>query len=117
MRALNVILALAVSLLIAFGVAEGGLRLLGYGPPKLNTQFDAERGWSKTPLSTIHRSTGEYDVTIDDGDARATATLTFTNRAPTSGLPDAVIANNDQGFPPGTNVEGYKKRASKRTQR
>ena len=46
----------------------------------------------------------DYEVVVDDGDARATATVTFTNTAPSSGLPDAVIANNDQGFPLGTNV-------------
>ena len=33
MKALNVLLALFVSAAIAFGVFEGGLRLLGFGPP------------------------------------------------------------------------------------
>jgi hypothetical protein len=33
-----------------------------------------------------------------------TATVTLTNRAPDRGLPDAVIGNNDQGLPFGTNV-------------
>ncbi|MEM8708565.1 MAG: hypothetical protein AAGE98_19020, partial [Actinomycetota bacterium] len=46
----------------------------------------------------------DYRVVVDDGDARATAVVTLTNRAPTDGLPDAVIGSNDQGFPPGTNV-------------
>ncbi|MEO0495105.1 MAG: DUF4012 domain-containing protein, partial [Actinomycetota bacterium] len=46
----------------------------------------------------------DYEVTIEDGAAQATAVVTLTNRAPASGLPDAVIGNNDQGFPLGTNV-------------
>jgi hypothetical protein len=47
----------------------------------------------------------EYDVRLDDRGAMAvTATVTLTNRAPDRGLPDAVIGNNDQGLPFGTNV-------------
>ncbi|MEM6568003.1 MAG: DUF5989 family protein [Planctomycetota bacterium] len=64
MRALNVLLAIVVSLLIAVGVAEGGLRLLGFGPPPLNTEFDPVRGWRLEKDKTIHRTTKEYDVTI-----------------------------------------------------
>ncbi|MFT7076053.1 MAG: hypothetical protein ACJA0P_002067, partial [Planctomycetota bacterium] len=62
--AINVILALIVSLGLAFGVAEIGLRLLGFAPPAINTEFDPALGWRKQANSTIHRKSGEYDVTI-----------------------------------------------------
>ena len=35
MKAINVMLAILVSLMIALSVFEGGLRLLGMGPPSL----------------------------------------------------------------------------------
>ncbi len=46
----------------------------------------------------------EYRVVIDDRRATATAAVELTNGAPADGLPLAVIGNNDQGFPLGTNV-------------
>ena len=49
MRAINVLLALAVSLFIAALVAEGGLRLLGMGPPNTGLRFDRDLGWSLRP--------------------------------------------------------------------
>ncbi len=64
MKAINVLLALCVSLGLAFGVAELGLRLLGFAPPAINTEFDSMLGWRKQADSTIHRSTPEFDVTI-----------------------------------------------------
>ncbi len=64
MRALNVFLAIVVSLLLALLTFEGGLRLLGFGPPKRLVQFDADLGWSKKPNCTVRRKTAEYDVTI-----------------------------------------------------
>lgn len=45
-----------------------------------------------------------YDVEWSGGVARSTATIELRNAAPSSGLPDAVIGNNDQGLPFGTNV-------------
>lgn len=60
MKALNVLLALLVSALIAVGVFEGGLRLIGMGPPKVLNQFDPALGWSKQPGLTVSRKTGEY---------------------------------------------------------
>lgn len=63
MRALNVLLALLVSLLIALAVFEGGLRLLGLGPPTRINRFDPDFGWSKTPNASASRSTREFDVT------------------------------------------------------
>jgi len=62
MRALNVLLALLVSLLLAAAVLEGGLRLLGLGPAVTLGQFDPELGWVKTPNVSVHRHTSEFDV-------------------------------------------------------
>ncbi len=64
MKALNILLALRVSAGIALGVAEAGLRALGFAPAEVNTEFDPELGWRKTPGKTIERSTGEYAVTL-----------------------------------------------------
>ena len=65
MRAINVLLALAVSLLIAFGVFEGGLRLIGFAPTKTLNQFDENLGWVKRTDTATSRATDEYDVTFD----------------------------------------------------
>ena len=64
MKALNVMFALLVSAAIAIGVFEGGLRLLGLGPPAINTEFDAELGWRAMPDHSIERSSSEFDVTL-----------------------------------------------------
>jgi len=64
MKALNVLLALLVSAAIALGVVEVGLRALGFTPTEVNTEFDPELGWRKTPGKTIGRSAGEYEVTL-----------------------------------------------------
>ncbi len=45
MRAINVLLSILVSLVIGLFVFEGGLRVIGYGPPATLTQFDAHTGW------------------------------------------------------------------------
>ena len=47
----------------------------------------------------------DYDVTYDPGtgEVRSTATVVLRNGAPAEGLPEAVIGNNDQGLPLGTN--------------
>ena len=65
MRAINVLLAILVSLLMALGVFEGGLRLLGFGPFKTLNEFHEKLGWVKRPNSTTTRSTSEFDVTFD----------------------------------------------------
>lgn len=54
--------------------------------------------------SFLQRST-TYDVELDPvtGVLRATVRIQLTNSAPAEGLPDAVIGNNDQGLPFGTN--------------
>ena len=62
MKAINVLLAVLISLFAFLSVFEIGLRVMGMGPiPTLN-QFDAALGWSKTPDRTVHRKTEEYDV-------------------------------------------------------
>jgi hypothetical protein len=55
--------------------------------------------------SLMYRSV-EYDVDLDPfiGSLDATATITLRNDAPAAGLPDALIGNNDQGLPFGTNA-------------
>ncbi len=62
MKAINVLLAILVSLAVFLGVFEIGLRAIGMGPPKTLNQFDAIVGWSKTPGRKVHRKTREYDV-------------------------------------------------------
>jgi len=46
MRAINVLLSIVVSLVIGLLVFEGGLRLIGMGPPASLTRYDADTGWS-----------------------------------------------------------------------
>jgi hypothetical protein len=60
-RALNVLLALLVSLAMAFGVVEGGLRLIpAFAPPPTLNRFDERTGWSKAPgRSIVRRVAGE----------------------------------------------------------
>jgi hypothetical protein len=64
MRALNVFLAIAVSLAIALALFEGGLRLLGFGPQPTLSRFDKDLGWSKTPGAEIVRSSREHTAHI-----------------------------------------------------
>ena len=64
MKAINVLLALLVSLLLALGVLEGGLRLIGMGPPETINQPDETLGWSKRTSSSVRRKTAEYDVDL-----------------------------------------------------
>ncbi len=68
MKAINVLLALLVSVFIALGVFEGGLRLIGMGPAKTINDFDEALGWSKRPGAVLNRSTKEYDVTLEIND-------------------------------------------------
>lgn len=66
MKALNVLLAVLVSLLIAALVFEGGLRLLGFGPPNTGLRFDPKLGWAlKSDHVFKNRSRkGEFDVRL-----------------------------------------------------
>lgn len=64
MRALNVFLAIALSLALALALFEGGLRLLGFGPQPTLSRFDKDLGWSKTPGASIVRSSREHTAHI-----------------------------------------------------
>ena len=46
----------------------------------------------------------DYRLEIDDGSASGTITVSLRNELSDLTLPDAIIANNDQGYPLGTNV-------------
>lgn len=64
MRAFNILLSVLVSIVLAVLVLEGGLRLIGLGPPPPTiNQFDAKLGWSKKPGAVGRRKTDEFDVT------------------------------------------------------
>jgi hypothetical protein len=65
MRALNVLLSIVVSIVLALAVFEVGLRLLGMGPQPTINRFDPDLGWSKTPSSKAERKTREFDVTYE----------------------------------------------------
>ncbi|MCC7013670.1 MAG: hypothetical protein IT454_14005 [Planctomycetes bacterium] len=64
MKALNVLLAIVVSVVMALLMFEGGLRLIGKGPPASLLEFDNHLGWRKRPNASVHRSGPEYSVTI-----------------------------------------------------
>ena len=76
MKLINLILALVVSGLMALLVFEGGLRLIGMGPPKLLLDFDETTGWSNqagremakaTPdRGPVQFSINEYGLREDD---------------------------------------------------
>ncbi len=57
MRLINVLLALLVSLLIALAVFEGGLRLIGMGPPTTLNTFDPDTGWGNKRAAHLTTST------------------------------------------------------------
>lgn len=65
MRGLNVFLSVLVSLVIGLCVLEGGLRLIGFGPPKNLNRFDPATGWSKVAYGTQHKRTGEFDIVLE----------------------------------------------------
>jgi hypothetical protein len=61
---------------------------------KANNKIDSYLRRSIEYLATVDPTTGELE---------ATATITLKNDAPAEGLPLAIIGNNDQGLPLGTN--------------
>ena len=66
MRALNVLLALVVSLVIGLVVLELGLRLIpALAPRPTLNQFDADTGWSKVPGKSIVRRVGGEKIHFD----------------------------------------------------
>jgi hypothetical protein len=62
MRAINVLLAILVSMLLGLGILEGGLRLLGKGPAVSMLEFDPQTGWSKKPGFTQTKRTAEFSA-------------------------------------------------------
>lgn len=62
MRAINVLLSILVSVALALGVFELGLRLIGKGPTTTIHRFDEHLGWVKTPGASARKKTGEFDV-------------------------------------------------------
>lgn len=64
MRAINVLLALLMSLLLGVLALEGGLRALGKGPPEPLLEHDEFTGWRKRTKITVERSGPEFDVRI-----------------------------------------------------
>jgi len=63
MKALNLLLSILVSLLLGALVLEGGLRLIGLGPPRTLNAFDPVQGWRNKPGATIvRRSVEGFDV-------------------------------------------------------
>jgi len=80
----------------------------------LDNQFPAPEGHDL--VGVVHQNSGQnkidlflrrsvdYRLSIESGRAVGTIAVTLHNFAPTDGLPPAVIANNDQGYPFGTNV-------------
>lgn len=65
MRALNVLLSIAVSLVMAALAFELGLRAIGKGPVETLLQHDERTGWSKRPSASVERSGPEFDVRIE----------------------------------------------------
>ncbi len=68
MRALNVLITLCVSLVIALLVFEGGLRLVGFAPTKSINEFDPQLGWSKKKDTCVKRKTPEFKITFETND-------------------------------------------------
>src|SRR5687768_13212832 len=65
MRAVNVLITLLLSFLIALLVFEGGLRLVGFAPTKSINEFDPLLGWSKKKDACVKRSTPEFKITFE----------------------------------------------------
>ena len=66
MRALNVLLAFVVSLVIGLGVLELGLHFIpGFAPPPVLNQPDPDTGWSKKPGASITRRVGTERIHFD----------------------------------------------------
>lgn len=66
MRALNVLLAFVVSLVIGLAVLELGLRFIpGFAPPPTLNTFDKDTGWAKVPGKSITRRVGTERIHFD----------------------------------------------------
>ncbi|MEW6746105.1 MAG: DUF5989 family protein [Planctomycetota bacterium] len=60
---MNRLLAYLTSLAIIILVLEAGARLLGLQPVVTINRFHDKLGWEKTPSTTTHKSTSEFDIT------------------------------------------------------
>jgi len=66
MRALNVLLAVTISAVMAFLAFELGLRIIpAFRPQESLNEFDARLGWVKRPNARVTRTTGEFSVTFE----------------------------------------------------
>ena len=65
MKALNVLLSIAISIVLFVLALEGGLRLVGFAPKDSINRFDSKLGWSKTPEARGEHDTSEFDVTFE----------------------------------------------------
>ncbi len=65
MRAVNILLALLMSAVLAGLVLEGGLRLVGFAPAPSLHDFAAELGWTKRPGAVGTKKTNEFRATYE----------------------------------------------------
>ncbi len=65
MKAINVLLALLVSLAMGLGILEVGLRVLGRGPERPLVAFDPVTGWSNRANAVVKRKTGEFRIKLE----------------------------------------------------
>ncbi|MCK6446326.1 MAG: DUF5989 family protein [Planctomycetes bacterium] len=64
MRAINVLLAILVSIVIGVAVLELGLRLIGKGPEPVVLEFDSQVGWKKRAELDIKRSGPQFEKSV-----------------------------------------------------
>jgi hypothetical protein len=77
---------------------------------------EQNEGSGSDMVAVVHQNAGQnkldtylvrevdYRLEVVDGAARGTISVTLRNELTDLTLPDAIIANNDQGYPLGTNV-------------
>jgi lysophospholipase L1-like esterase len=65
MKFVNVLLAILVSLLMVALVLEGGLRLIGFGPPNTGLQFDSKLGWALRPDHSFVNKSADFRVELE----------------------------------------------------
>jgi lysophospholipase L1-like esterase len=65
MKAINVLLAVLISLLLALLVFEGGLRLLGLGPVRTINEFHETLGWAKRPNDAVKKKSREWNFMLE----------------------------------------------------
>jgi len=65
MKIVNVLLAVLVSLLMVALVLEGGLRLIGLGPPNTGLRFDPKLGWALRADHKFVNKSDEFRVVLE----------------------------------------------------